>query len=407
MSEQLKARAKYFVKSGQIGFKLEDLERNIERLSETAEKAQRLKTAAQPTSRGGAQLSQSIKAARGHVSKLYRAITTVRSCQSHPKHCLSLRLDSPHASKSHDKSLDSSKDNSNDTTFVVAFAPGQSSEIWSLVEIQVVTTQPDIASRKVAFALPGPAPDSGHWRPVQENLCARLCSTPKSSMRVDPFFRLQEKLSDTVVPCDARTTGKGLSLKPLLQSQQGSNAGLGTITTERALILGYTLALAFIQLYATPWITDDWCTEEVVFVRSSTSHDSDPVYIPVTVHQQQPSQNLKRGWSSAADDARRLLGLAVILLEICTRRPIEECRQHQDQNALDVWEQFKIVRRHYRDKSLLTEPPCFQEVIKYCLECFGAGQDLDLDDPGIFQEAVDKIIAPIQRDLRSCLSFSV
>jgi hypothetical protein len=225
-------------------------------------------------------------------------------------------------------------------------------------------------------------------------------------MRIDPFLRLQEKMSDPAVPCDVPTTGKGFSLKRLLQSQQTSNTGLGTITTERALKLGYTLALAFIQLYATPWMTDDWCTEEVVFLRSSPSSDIDPVYLPVTVHQQQPSHNPKRGMSSAADDARRLLGLAVILLEICTKRPIEECRRDQNQNSFGALEQFTIVRRHYRDKSLVTEPPCFQEVIKYCLECYSLGLDLDLDDPEIFQQVVDKIIAPIQRDLKSCLSFS-
>jgi hypothetical protein len=216
---------------------------------------------------------------------------------------------------------------------------------------------------------------------------------------------MQEKVGDPL-PYDKLTTAKRHSLKRLLKSQQASDTGLGTITTEGALKLGYTLALAFVQLYATPWMTDDWCTDEVVFLRSSTSSGMDPAYIPVTLHQQQTSQTPGREISSAADDARRLLGLAVILLEICTKRPIEDCRRDQNQNAFGALEQFTIVRRHYRDKSLVTEPPCFQEVIKYCLECYSLGLDLDLDDPGIFQQVVDKIIAPIQRDLKSCLSFS-
>ena len=406
MSEQLKARTKYFIKSGQLGSKLEALERNIERLSETAEKAQKLSMAAPPTSRGGVQLSQRIRAARDHVGRLYRAITAVKSCQSHPAHCLSLRLESPKVSKSDDKSLDSSQDHSEDSNFVVAFAPEESSETWNLGEIQVVTTQPEPANRKVAFALPGPPSDLCRWRPVQDSLCARLRSTSKSSMRIDPFLRLQEKVNDASDPLENPTTAKRLSLKRLLRSQQASDIGVATITTESALRLGYTLALAFIQLYATPWMTDDWCTDAVVFLRRSTSSDTDPVYIPVTVHQQQPSHPPKRGMSSAADDARRLLGLAVILLELCTKRPIEECRRDRHQHAFGALEQFTIVRRHYRDKSLVTEPPCFQEAIKYCLECYSLGLELDLDDPGIFQQVVDKVVAPIQRDLKSCLSFS-
>jgi hypothetical protein len=225
-------------------------------------------------------------------------------------------------------------------------------------------------------------------------------------MRIDPFLRLQGKIGSIGLPCDEPTIAKRHSLKRLLKNQQASDTGLNMITTEIALKLGFTLAVAFVQLYATPWMTDDWCTNEVVFLRSSLSSDMDPVYIPVTVHQQQASHTPKQGISSTADDARRLLGLAVILLEICTKRPIEECRRDQSQNAFGALEQFTIVRRHYRDKSLVTEPPCFQEVIKYCLECYSLGLDLDFDDPGIFQQVVDKIIAPIQRDLKSCLSFS-
>ena len=403
----MKARAKYFIKAGQLGPKLEDLERNIQRLSETAEKAQKLSTAAPTTSKGGVQLGQRIKAARDHVGRLYRAITMIKSCQSHPTHCLSLRLDSPKVSKSAgDNKSDATQDDGEDSKFVVAFAPEESSETWSLVEIQVVTTQPEPANRKVAFALPGPALDPCRWLPVQDSLCARLQSRSKSSMRIDPFLRLQERIYDTRDPQSDPAAAKRLSLKGLLKTQQGSDAGLVTITTESALRLGYTLALAFVQLYATPWMTDDWCTDEVVFLRSPTSSDIDPVYITVTVHQQQASHPPKRGMSSAADDARRLLGLAVILLELCTKRPIEECRRDQHQNAFGALEQFTIVRRHYRDKSLVTEPPCFQEVIKYCLECYSLGLDLDLDDPGIFQQVVDKVVAPIQRDLKSCLSYS-
>ena len=348
--------------------------------------------------------STCIKAARDHLSRLYRAITTIKSCQSHPKHCLSLRLDPPTTLKPGDKTLDSSEDDGKDPIFVLAFAPEESSETWNLVEIQVMTAQPEITSRKVAFALPGPTSDSSQWRPVQDNLCNRLRSSKsKTSMRIDPFWRLQEKMSDTVVPVDEPDTGKRLSLKQLLKSRQVSGTGISAITTEGALNLGYTLALAFIQLYATPWMTDDWCTDDVVFLRSSPSADIDPVYIPVTVHQQQPSRTPARGVSFAADDARRLLGLAVILLEVCTKRPIEECRRGQNQESFGALEQFTIVRRHYRDKSLVTEPLCFQEVIKYCLECYSLGLDLDLDDPGMFQQLVDKIIAPIQRDLKSCL----
>lgn len=139
----------------------------------------------------------------------------------------------------------------------------------------------------------------------------------------------------------------------------------------------------------TEWVADIWSAADVVFMRrmSSTSYES--AYLKVNLPHVTPIAPRK---ASTVD--RKLLALAVMLLELGTLTPIAECRKPTDLNDLDT------IRRSLSDGVLESEPPCFREAIDHCLERHSIDVDLSMPTTETLQEIAGAVVAPFQRDLR-------
>ena len=178
----------------------------------------------------------------------------------------------------------------------------------------------------------------------------------------------------------------------MLADQHASNSHVAELDYAQIMSLGLTLVCSFLQLYLTDWVSDEWTTADVVFLRQAASTSYDSAFVQL---------NMVDGAATARSGiltppaGRRLLALAAILLELGTLKPMVEWSLSTDQDELFT------IRRCVSDGHLDTEPPCFREAIDYCLECHSKNIDLATPSAETLQEVAGAVVAPFQRDLKS------
>lgn len=118
-----------------------------------------------------------------------------------------------------------------------------------------------------------------------------------------------------------------ISLRDLLDGTTSNSPSIG-LSTEECLHLAVILSYSMLQLYATPWISSNWCTQSIYFASFVNHHDHINVKYPYIM--------------SKIGDATRdpmplptlcyhpdLVSIGIMLLELSEKKSIHQWWQEQ------------------------------------------------------------------------------
>ena len=377
------SRAKLIFESGTLNPKREELYHNIMMLSEMRRDAKDLSPVRVPMPKFRWPLTELRRCARS----LYQALQAIRGCDMHTSHCVNLKLDCRLKGDAHKGDVKIEEER---PSFTLTLAPTIDASLWYTLQVDMIvdTPSPWRPGQRFRF-LQNPTKAR---QAVKKGLCATLKSSLEVSFGVDSQDSLHEMAAAPGTSVSALPSAGWVSMQKMLADQHASNSHVAELDYAQIMSLGLTLVCSFLQLYLTDWVSDEWTTADVVFLRQAASTSYDSAFVQL---------NMVDGAATARSGiltppaGRRLLALAAILLELGTLKPMVEWSLSTDHDELFT------IRRCVSDGHLDTEPPCFREAIDYCLECHSKNIDLATPSAETLQEVAGAVVAPFQRDLKS------
>jgi hypothetical protein len=165
--------------------------------------------------------------------------------------------------------------------------------------------------------------------------------------------------------------------------------------------LALTLASSVLQLYSTPWLNKEWSKKDIVFFHNgqhSAPFSWDEPYLSVDLHTE-PKDAAKRPVTNPDQCGLSVEErLAIILLELCFGRPLEESAVYRgllgqfksanatlDLTAATMWQ--KKARRHGGDQ--------FADAINWCLE--STSSTTPMSKTNRIKAFYKNVVVPLQR----------
>lgn len=172
------------------------------------------------------------------------------------------------------------------------------------------------------------------------------------------------------------------------------------LSTEEIYSLSVTLSSSLLQLSHTPWLIHSWTKSNILFLRAKKASVSridfkHPYLTTEHIHGAaiaSPRQN----------DSRNVLALAILLVEILSRQPIESLRRPQDMGTDQQPNEFTDLQvmhiwiREQEELGNLTS--VFRSAISHCLKCF-VGSALDLTDTESRVSIEEQVLSPLQEEM--------
>jgi hypothetical protein len=195
-----------------------------------------------------------------------------------------------------------------------------------------------------------------------------------------------------------------VSVKSLLRTASKSSASRPLLSKEQSVSLGLTVISTFLQLFATEWLSDAWCSEDIFCLSPDAS--TNPAAL-IDVEQVFVAADQRRHLSmvrqSTADARSRFLRLGIMLLEISRLETIESYRRPEHYTADEQSRDFVAAYVYLRDPDS-TVQNCFRSAIEFCLACWTKlPVDVDMEH-STRQEFLDQVLSPFQRDLQAITS---
>lgn len=178
----------------------------------------------------------------------------------------------------------------------------------------------------------------------------------------------------------------------------------GLHSKEDAYSLSITLSSSLLQFSHTPWLGHSWDKADIVFLRakdgSALSVDVEHPYL-IREHTLDDTRQIQRN-AYPGSDSSKVLGLGILLVEICSGQPIESLRHPEDlgpSGEPNEITNLQAIRRwilEQENKGNLT--PAFRSAISHCLKCF-VDPTASLQNPDFRRTVEEQVIAPLEDEM--------
>jgi hypothetical protein len=168
--------------------------------------------------------------------------------------------------------------------------------------------------------------------------------------------------------------------------------------------LAVDMASSVLQLYKTPWLSDDWSSDDVYFVHrpgapllSAYQHAFIYRKFSSAVSTHEPLSRLSM---RTIIRNQTLFNLGVLLIELVYGETIEDLQTDDDrdcQGALGpVWHTVERLAENIA----LEAGELYSDAVKRCIRCDFVRNDSSLKDPDFQQAVFDGVVIPLQKTLR-------
>ncbi|KAF1918319.1 hypothetical protein BDU57DRAFT_194788 [Ampelomyces quisqualis] len=241
------------------------------------------------------------------------------------------------------------------------------------------------------------------------NLCQTIARLQSRRRVVCAGYMVDSlKRKHGIYPLDAPVCPTGqqdwtaYTLRQVLTRRAGS---VGRFTQHDKYKVAVDLASSVLQLYKTPWLSDDWTDNDVYFVHrpgavSSILYEHAFIYrkfsstVSPTLATQPPNQRVIRN--------QTLFSLGVTLIEVLYGKPIEEL---QTANDLDcehtpgaVW--CTAERLINEEEIYLEAGQLYSDAVRRCIRCDFNQKKTSLDDDEFQRAVYEGVVAPLEKMLQ-------
>jgi hypothetical protein len=342
-----------------------------------------------------------------YAQRLYTALQRVWLCPQHDIHHVSLRLDQRLKSRN----TSGSSQTRDVASFMLAFAPTTDASAWESIEVCVPKSihapVPNKSIKGVKFAVPPGNSSMGSSNP-QERSIQNLCSTQGQAQTVEKRVYLNE--SDEIVqrgPSSQSPSCQGqarrrVSFKTLLHQPRDPKIIYPLLTTEQAISLGSVVVSSFLQLDATRWLAESWCSENLYFLKSNDFVDIRETYVSMSHNSANTTHS--RDTQTTQNDGLFFMKLGTILLEIWTQTAIEHLRsQHHAMSDPSIpvsqSQDLAVIVDNVKRLGGIMQP-CFLNAINYCMGAFVTGVP-DARDPDTRVKIIKYVLFPFESELQN------
>ena len=207
-------------------------------------------------------------------------------------------------------------------------------------------------------------------------------------------------------PTYRRQTKTSISLTQLIAQQSGGGF-LGGMPQFQRLRLAGCLALAVLQYHSTPWLSENWQSENVVFddvMGQDLEHQSLLPHLYTVIAPGKHKDNsvgeakVSRTSLSVTSIAPNMLlfKLGIMLLELAYGAPFKTLQKYEDNAAYSENDLNDFVTaRRLADGVGTSLGATFATIVKKCLRCdFGCGEDLD--DPELQSRLYEDVFCKLK-----------
>lgn len=374
--EGIRDRVNFVLKSGTLEEKRQRLREYTEDLEKDRSGAKELLASRLPAPR----FKWPLLDLRKLASNLFKALKAVKDCAIHSSHCVKIQLDCRlHGLSQGWRGFRESK-----PVFTVALGSANNVSAWHAMHVALDTEGPSPwePGRRARF----PREDTEPRRLVENGVCVTLSRSRAVSFCVDSENRLHEVSAPPESAVILWPSTEWVPMRALLDAAHHSKNFASTC--DEAMQLGLTLACSYLQLMSTEWISDNWTSADVKFLRNAAPGD-DLAYITATL----ADTPMSPAGSVGSGAKHGLSVLAALLFELGSNKSIPQCRRPEDSTDVGT------IKRCL--KMLHGQPPCFIEAVEYCLDFQDQNTELELTNKATLQKIAAAVVAPFQRDLQS------
>ncbi|KAH7092282.1 hypothetical protein FB567DRAFT_567300 [Paraphoma chrysanthemicola] len=164
------------------------------------------------------------------------------------------------------------------------------------------------------------------------------------------------------------------------------------------------LASSVLQLYKTPWLTDEWSQDDVYFVHRpgaplATIYQHPFIYRRfTTIVPSQPS--VTQPPSRRVIRNQTLFTLGVLLIELLYGKPIEELQTAHDLDCQGTPGAVWCTAERLIDEEIAFEAgQLYSDAVRRCIRCDFNQKNSSLDDQDFQQAVFDGVVAPLEKTL--------
>ncbi|KAL6708129.1 hypothetical protein ACN47E_003313 [Coniothyrium glycines] len=428
---ELKKRIRFGMNKKTIRALLEELDdcnKELERFTEKSERIETYRKTIKPS------YAARLHRLQGFAKSLHSSLTLCWSCACKASHETSLQLQ-PRSELFASKAKrvnDTAKTSFNVSFTTTASGDNGMSWTWQAAEIRVDEESDDDTSLS---PMPSPKPKmtktvsfgslppysvldpSAPVRSLEEikDLCASISQsykkTPMIGFSLDNKNRLRGTY--TVDSAEAHAPSPELvSLKELLGQSTAMHGKRTKLSKKERYSLALTLASSVLYLNSTPWLTDQWASEDIVFQRTNLgSRPIDfehPYVVSKSVELLKPLTSTKaRGFQNKNSV---LLALAITLLELYFGTTADQYQESEHGTIDPSYHQnpwmLCSMAHEWAEDCQEDLSAAFLSAVRHCLRCF-SDPGASLHDAEFLQAAVEGIVLPLQEELYQFLGKTV
>lgn len=410
-AKDLKKRAKFIFKVASLEKHLKNLGDNIREFASVSER----QPSALPIRNPGPRTSRHqdpifvppLMDIEAYAKQLHIALQRVWACPLHNVHHVNLRLDQRLKSRNtsgHCSATDLA-------SFTLAIGSNTDAETWHGIEVCVsehtpITSVTRTRPTAVRFS-PGPAAAGADPLGSQEQCVQDLCTLasggiPEKELHLNESNEIVQRTYTNQPVSVQPQPRRRISFKSLLHQPRDPHLIHSLLTTEQAIGLGSVVVSAFLQLYATRWLAENWCSDNLYFFKSGDRVNIDKSYVSMSYGPTPVTSANSR--QAIRDDGQFFIRLGVMLLEIWTQTTIDRLRpkDHAASNASNInspWQDLAVIRE-YLKCSRDTMQPCFLKAMNYCMVAYATGI-ADTRDAGTRLQVIREVLRPFEEELEN------
>jgi len=168
------------------------------------------------------------------------------------------------------------------------------------------------------------------------------------------------------------------------------------MSIRNRLDLAYKLALAILQLYSSPWISNNWCSQDIVLLKTRLScHEEDDKdeWLPYVGAAFDHLGEMKTMSVCNNKDLRSsyITSLGVVQLEIGLSKPLKLKPQYEGSDLKRWLEACTQTRLATVAVSMSND---YHKVIERCV--FWSTQEIDLENENIQRMSYEEVVSELQ-----------